>query len=504
MKKIAVFLMAALLMISFASCGGSKKPSNDNGTGVTEVNGEVTSDVELLDFAEERICYLFAPEGFEFNENSAEDGYNGGRNHILETPDEDYEINAGLIAGYDSTLYDLFLNGELTGTFYSGMEIDPEDVYELTVKEELGFEVAGNKVYYIERTINGEYLTGYVVFEHIGKDGLAGLYGVDLYSNNSDFYTKENSIKVFKEVFGIGRTESAVYFETTGEEIDTYGTLESAELVYGSDNLTVTIYRPENATLELEAEDLEDDLNLIWITENDYAWTVDVFGAVSYDLDVAGKAVADYYYKGELHPNEDDYAYFDAYDYELDIEYKGQPVKVIEYTYVDSMYADEDYDYYEETEYFVGVEFEDTFEGEHYGNGLLGYRYYMYDETPSDDELAKLFCEIFGVEGYEFDIEEEEEDIWAEDEGFDTDLIVGEWKAVDSDYEEIFFFYASDYATYSIDGEELELEYTISDDGFLYIVFEDGSNVAYSVTFDGSDTMILEDDFGDEMVFERI
>jgi len=57
-----------------------------------------------------------------------------------------------------------------------------------------------------------------VVFEHIDKDGLAGLYGIDLSSNNSDFNTKENCIQFFKDVYGIGRKDSAVYFGGNGNE----------------------------------------------------------------------------------------------------------------------------------------------------------------------------------------------------------------------------------------------------------------------------------------------
>ncbi len=203
MKKISSIILAGLMVLSMAACGGNK---------------EVTSDVELLNYSEERVCYLFAPEGFEFDSKSAEGGYNSGRNHELETADGKYEIDVGLVAGYDSILYDLFLNGKLTKDTYSGMKFESEDKYELPVKEELDFEVAGSKVYYIERTINGGFLTGYAVFEHADSNGKAGLYGIDLSGNASEYRTKENFIKLFKEVYGIERKESAVYFEAAAEE----------------------------------------------------------------------------------------------------------------------------------------------------------------------------------------------------------------------------------------------------------------------------------------------
>lgn len=196
MKKLLFVIFILTLVLLSAACG----------------NKAITSDVELLDFAEERVSYLFAPEGFEFDESSATDGYNSGRNHELLSSDGNNEIDAGLIAGYDSILYDLFLNGKLTKDTYSGMKFETDDEYALPVKEELDFEVAGSRVYYIERTINDGYLARYAIFEHIDKDGLGGLYGIDLSSNSSDFNTKENTIQFFKDVYGIGRRDSAVYF----------------------------------------------------------------------------------------------------------------------------------------------------------------------------------------------------------------------------------------------------------------------------------------------------
>ena len=390
MKKLTALLIAALMIFTLVSCGGEKTPKTSNNV------GEVISDVELLDFAENRIGYLFAPEGFVFDEISGEGGYNSGRNHILYVPDDDYEIEVGLIAAYDSILYDLFLNGTLTKTFYNGMEFDSDDVYELTVKEELDFEYDGHKVYYVERTINDGYPSNYVLFEHIDDDELAGLYGVELYSDNTDFYTRENCVKTFKEVFGIGRTESADYFENEVDEDDedwedTYGTLESVEMVYGSDELPVTIYKPANGTLELDVDEADDDLDYVWVSSDDFEWNIDVFSAVSYDVNAASCGFVDYYYKGELHPNDDDYDAFEEEVYQLDVEYMGKPVMVIKYTFTE---AGEDY---EDTEYFVGVEFEDTYNGERYGDGLLGFKYYMYDQEPALEELGALFCEIFGV-----------------------------------------------------------------------------------------------------------
>ncbi|MBO4950948.1 MAG: hypothetical protein J6E38_08050 [Clostridia bacterium] len=488
MKKLSALLISVLLILTLVACGGDGTPK------------AVTSDVELMDTAGDRISYLFAPEGFSFDEVSEDGGYNSGRNHMLETEDGDYEINAGLIANSESTLYDLFVNGELTKTNYNGTEIGPDEEYKLETKEELDFEVAGNKVYYLERTIDGGYFTTYVAFEHTDKDGEAALYGLDLWSNDEEFYSRENSIKVFKDVFGIGRTKSAVYFEKAedeAEEEDTYGTLEYVDMIYGSDEFPLTISKPENGTIELDAEDAEEVQNFVWITSDDYEWTIDVHGSVLYYNGNADDAFVEYYYNGELDCFAEDYTYFDETVYELDIAYNGQAVKVIEYTFI------EDDEEEEETEYFVGVEFEDTYYGEYYGDGLVGYRYYMFDEEPTLDELSDLFTQVFGVGGFSSAVPEEDNDDW-DDEGLDTAMIEGDWEAVDSLYDEAFFFYDDYTGTYIIQDQEVDFEYFLTDDGFLSLVFENGQELYYTVAFDGSDTMIFEDDYGNEIEFERI
>ena len=104
----------------------------------------------------------------------------------------------------------------------------------------------------------------------------------------------------------------------------------------------------------------------------------------------------------------------------------------------------------------------------------------------------------------ESDIESGEEADAFDDEGFDTDLFVGEWNAVDSPYNEVFNFYEGEYATYTISGQEMELEYEITDEGYLYLTFETGQKLDYTVVFDGSDTMFLVDVNGNAAEFERI
>ena len=164
--------------------------------------------------------------------------------------------------------------------------------------------------------------------------------------------------------------------------------IESMTLVYDIDEKEVTIYKPSGCEF-FNAE--QDGSDLITIKDNDMAWIMDVWASTVYK-DGSGEPFASYYFNGEL----DDYwaeemTSFEQTVTELGFEYDGKPVKRIESTYLEE--GEEE----EETEIFVGVEFESTRNGEHFGDGLLGFKLSMYDEVPSDEELARLFKETFGI-----------------------------------------------------------------------------------------------------------
>lgn len=175
--------------------------------------------------------------------------------------------------------------------------------------------------------------------------------------------------------------------ETGMPDPEAYDVISEVNMVYGTDDNELTIYKPENASFEVE--DAEDGGDLVWVAADDMSWNIDVFGAVCYDHDVPSHPFVDYYYNGELNSEEDDFASFEQEVRDLGISYMGNPVKVLEYTYTEADETDR------ETEFFVGVEFTDTRDGKQYGRGLLGYKFYMYSEPLSDPEFAKLFEELF-------------------------------------------------------------------------------------------------------------
>lgn len=118
---------------------------------------------------------------------------------------------------------------------------------------------------------------------------------------------------------------------------------------------------------------------------------MDVWSSSVYE-DGSGEPFASYYFNGELDEYwSEEMTSFEQTVTDLGIEFNGKPVKRIESTYVE---ADEEE---AQTDVFVGFEYESTRNGEHYGNGLLGFQLNMYEEIPSDEELAELFKQVFGI-----------------------------------------------------------------------------------------------------------
>ena len=164
---------------------------------------------------------------------------------------------------------------------------------------------------------------------------------------------------------------------------------ESMKLVYDIDEKEITIYLPEGCEFSSEEQDGSD---MISLNAEDLSWTMDIWASSVYE-NGNGEPFATYYFNGEL----DDYwsGEFTSFDQEvrdLGFEFEGKPVKVVESTYVE---ADEDE---EETDVFVGFEYESTRNGKHYGDGLLGFQINAYGDVPSDEELGKLFKQLFGID----------------------------------------------------------------------------------------------------------
>ena len=261
--------------------------------------------------------------------------------------------------------------------------------------------------------------------------------------------------------------------------------IESIELTYGDDKDTITLYKPENGVFTIE-----EDGDIVTLCADDYSWDAEVMGYKYYgDHGIfSNRPFVDYYFSGKV---SDEYTYFADDGYYTDLEYDGSTVVFMDYVYEKEGYEEAVY------ENFVGFEYEGS------DRGLVGCVFTSFEEL-DDDYLIATFAQIFDIDyDYEFESESDDEwDDWDDEEGFDTDMIVGEWENVDNP-DEVYFFFADDYATLTIDGEETELSYTLDEDGNLTLDFDDITE-EYRVSFDGSDTMYFSDGNGHSIELYRI
>ena len=283
----------------------------------------------------------------------------------------------------------------------------------------------------------------------------------------------------------------------TGDDYDDYdeyeeGIVEEINMYYGDDKTNITLYKPENASFAIGEEEAQDAGDLVVMTADDYSWDAEIMGYKYYGDSglFSNKPFVDYYFSGIV---SDEYTYFDDDGYYTDLEYEGSNVVIMKY-----VYEKEDYD---EPVYqnFVGFEYEGSED-----RGLMGCMFNYYEDF-EDEYFIAVFAQTFGID-YDYQFETESYDEWDdwddEEEGFDTDMIVGEWENADNP-DEVYFFFADDYATLTIDDEEAELSYVLDEDGVLTLEFEDITE-EYIVSFDGSDTMYFSDGNGHSIELYRI
>ena len=281
--------------------------------------------------------------------------------------------------------------------------------------------------------------------------------------------------------------------DSTDENYDETGVVEEINMYYGDDKIDITLYKPENASFAIGEEEALDAGDLVVMTADDYSWDAEIMGYKYYGDSglFSNKPFVDYYFSGIV---SDEYTYYDDDGYYTDLEYNGSTVVIMKY-----VYEKEDYD---EPVYqnFVGFEYEGSED-----RGLMGCMFNYYEDF-EDEYFIATFAQTFGIDyDYEFEGADDYDDWddWDDEEEYlDTDLIVGEWENVNNP-DEVYFFFADEYATLTIDGEETELSYYLFDDGELCLYFEDYEE-EYIVSFDGSDTMFMSDGNGHSVELSRI
>ena len=187
----------------------------------------------------------------------------------------------------------------------------------------------------------------------------------------------------------------------------------------------------------------------------------------------------------------------------LGFKWNGYDVVLIETTYTFL-------DYGEQTDLFVGVEYDLDYWKTEEGTGkvqnlttkaLFGFDIYSYgfDEL-TQDKCAWIAGELFGVDSgidNPFAVEEEQKETV---DDVDKTALVGTWVDLTSDWEDTFIFNADGTGTL-ISGPEYDFTYTISGNTLTLVYAEDDTE-EYTATVDGS-KLVLTDTFSEEQSFDK-
>lgn len=187
----------------------------------------------------------------------------------------------------------------------------------------------------------------------------------------------------------------------------------------------------------------------------------------------------------------------------LGFKWNGYDVVLIETTYTFL-------DYGEQTDLFVGVEYDLDYWKTEEGTGkvqnlttkaLFGFDIYSYgfDEL-TQDKCAWIAGELFGVDSgidNPFAVEEEQKETV---DDVDKTALVGTWVDLTSDWEDTFIFNADGTGTL-ISGPEYDFTYTISGNTLTLVYAEDDTE-EYTATVNGN-TLVLTDKFSEEQSFDK-
>ena len=176
-------------------------------------------------------------------------------------------------------------------------------------------------------------------------------------------------------------TDNSGYSEELDEVKDV---VEKINMTYGDDETKITLYKPEDASFSVDAEDADDAGDIVIMVADDYSWDAEIMGYKHFEGISSNEPFVEYYFDGAA---SDDYTFYEQEMADLGIEYEGKPVKLIRYTYKE---VDDEEEY---KECFVGFEYKGTAY-----SGLFGLKIGSFDEELSDDYIKGLFNQIFCLE----------------------------------------------------------------------------------------------------------
>ena len=173
-------------------------------------------------------------------------------------------------------------------------------------------------------------------------------------------------------------TDNSGYSEELDEAEDV---VSKINMTYGDDETKITLYKPEDASFSVDAEDADDAGDIVIMVADDYSWDAEIMGYKHFEGISSNEPFVEYYFDGAA---SDDYTFYEQEMADLGIEYEGKPVKLIRYTYKE---VDDEEEY---KECFVGFEYKGLED-----SGLLGLKITPSDEELSDDYIKDLFTQIF-------------------------------------------------------------------------------------------------------------
>lgn len=176
-------------------------------------------------------------------------------------------------------------------------------------------------------------------------------------------------------------TDNSGYSEELDEAKDV---VEKINMTYGDDETKITLYKPEDASFSVDAEDADDAGDIVIMVADDYSWDAEIMGYKHFEGISSNEPFVEYYFDGAA---SDDYTFYEQEMADLGIEYEGKPVKLIRYTYKE---VDDEEEY---KECFVGFEYKGLED-----SGLFGLKITPSDEELSDSYIKGLFNQMFALE----------------------------------------------------------------------------------------------------------
>lgn len=169
------------------------------------------------------------------------------------------------------------------------------------------------------------------------------------------------------------------------EELDeTEDVVNKINMTYGDDETKITLYKPEDASFSVDAEDADDAGDIVIMLADDYSWDAEIMGYKHFEGISSNEPFVEYYFDGAA---SDDYTFYEQEATDLGIDFEGKPVKLIRYTYKE---VDDEEEY---KACFVGFEYKGTED-----SGLFGLKIGSFEEELSDSYIKGLFNQTFTSE----------------------------------------------------------------------------------------------------------